>query len=83
MKFWGHVLWGLVSLVAAFCLAGIAIYRGEPINSIWIVIAAVCTYAVGFRFYAKFIAATGHGAGRSARDSSRTSARRPRLRAHQ
>ena len=57
MKFWGHVLWGLVSLVAAFCLAGIAVYRGEPINSIWIVIAAACTYAVGFRFYAKFIAA--------------------------
>ena len=57
MKILGHVLWGLASLGAAFCLAAIALNRGEPINSIWIVIAAVSTYAVGFRFYAKFIAA--------------------------
>src|SRR5438477_6993052 len=53
----GHLLWASVSLVAALCLAGIAVHRGEPINSMWIVVAAVCTYAVGFRFYAKFIAA--------------------------
>jgi carbon starvation protein len=57
MKFAGYILWGLVSLIAALCLAGIATYRGEPINSIWIIVAAACTYAVGFRFYAKFIAA--------------------------
>src|SRR5579884_1833337 len=57
MKILGHVLWGLVAIVAALCLAGIAMYRGEPINSMWIVVAAACTYAVGFRFYAKFIAA--------------------------
>ncbi|MGA2602443.1 MAG: carbon starvation CstA family protein [Bryobacteraceae bacterium] len=56
MKFAGYILWGLVSLIAALCLAGIATYRGEPINSMWIVVAAACTYAVGFRFYAKFIA---------------------------
>jgi len=53
----GHILWGVVSIVGALCLAGIALYRGEPINSMWIVVAAACTYAVGFRFYAKFIAA--------------------------
>ena len=57
MKLLGHVLWGVLSIIAALCLAGIAVYRGEPINSMWIVVAAVCTYAVGFRFYAKFIAA--------------------------
>ncbi len=57
MKILGHVVWGVVSILAAFCLAGIALNRGEPINSMWIVVAAVCTYAVGFRFYAKFIAA--------------------------
>ncbi len=57
MKFAGYILWGLVSLIGGLCLAGIAIYRGEPINSIWIVVAAACTYAAGFRFYAKFIAA--------------------------
>src|SRR6202790_1394452 len=57
MKFMGHIIWGIVSIVGALCLAAIAIYRGEPINSMWIVVAAACTYAVGFRFYAKFIAA--------------------------
>src|SRR5207302_5073728 len=31
--------------------------RGEPVNSFWLVLAAACTYIVGFRFYAKFIAA--------------------------
>src|ERR1700736_6504068 len=51
-----HLLWVSLSLVAALCLAGIATNRGEPINSMWVVLAAVCTYAVGFRFYAKFIA---------------------------
>jgi len=44
-------------MVAALCLAGIALNRGEPINSIWLVLAASCTYLLGFRFYAKFIAA--------------------------
>ena len=53
----GHALWALISVGAAFFLAGIAINRGEPINSFWLVLAAVCTYLVGFRFYAKFIAA--------------------------
>jgi carbon starvation protein len=46
-----------VSLLAALCLSVIAIERGEPINSIWLVTAAVCTYAIGYRFYASFIAA--------------------------
>src|SRR5260370_32904674 len=53
----GHALWALICVAAAFFLAGIAINRGEPINSFWLVLAAVCTYLVGFRFYAKFIAA--------------------------
>jgi len=57
MKLLGHILWGVLSILAALCLAGIALHRGEPINSMWIVVAAACTYAVGFRFYAKFIAA--------------------------
>ncbi len=46
-----------MAVVAAFCLGGIALNRGEHINSIWLVAAAASTYTVGFRFYAKFIAA--------------------------
>src|SRR6202049_4296731 len=56
-KMLGHVLWAAVAVAAAFFLAGIAINNGEPVNSFWLVLAAVCTYVVGFRFYAKFIAA--------------------------
>jgi carbon starvation protein len=53
----GYLAWGAVSVLGALCLGAVAVSRGEPINSIWLVLAAVCTYLVGFRFYAKFIAA--------------------------
>jgi carbon starvation protein len=53
----GWLGWMAISAAGAVCLGGIAVSRGEPINSIWLVVAAVCTYLVGFRFYAKFIAA--------------------------
>jgi carbon starvation protein len=49
--------WAAVAALAAFCLGGVALHRGEPINSIWLVVAAASTYLVGFRFYARFIAA--------------------------
>ena len=51
-----HCFWAVLAALAAFCLGGIALRRGEPINSIWLVVAAASTYLVGFRFYAKFIA---------------------------
>src|SRR5664279_2279577 len=53
----GRLAWVLVSALGALCLGGIAIHRGEPINSIWLVLAAACTFLVGYRFYAGFIAA--------------------------
>ena len=56
-KILGRILWVVLSVVAALCLAGISLNRGEPINSIWLVLAAACPYLLGFRFYAKFIAA--------------------------
>ncbi len=56
-KIFGHLGWGALSVAAAYCLAAIAIGRGEHINSLWLVMAAACTYLVGYRFYAKFIAA--------------------------
>ena len=56
-KVFGHIAWVAVSVAAAFFLASIALDRGEPINSMWLVLAAGCTYLVGFRFYGKFIAA--------------------------
>ncbi len=47
----------LAAIAAAVALAVIATTRGETVNSMWLVIAAVCTYITGYRFYAKFIAA--------------------------
>ncbi|HXN46319.1 MAG TPA: carbon starvation CstA family protein, partial [Bryobacteraceae bacterium] len=53
----GWLLWAAVSVVAALALGAIALHRGEAINSMWLVLAAACTFALGFRFYGKFIAA--------------------------
>jgi carbon starvation protein len=50
-------LWGGVVLLGAAAVGGIALHRGETINSLWIVVAAVCVYALGYRFYSAFIAA--------------------------
>jgi carbon starvation protein len=51
------VVWGIVSLLAAGATAVVAMHRSEPINALWLVIAATCCYALGYRFYSKFIAA--------------------------
>ena len=49
--------WIAVALAGGFSLAGVATYRGESINSAWLVLASVCTYLTAYRFYAAFIAA--------------------------
>ena len=51
------LLWVGVASAAALCLGAIALNRGEHINSLWLVLASSCTYLLGYRFYAKFIAA--------------------------
>src|SRR5712671_922982 len=56
-RYLGRVLWALVAIGGAFGLATIAQDRGEPINSTWLIIASVCTYLVGYRFYGAFVAA--------------------------
>jgi carbon starvation protein len=56
-KIVGHAIWAGIAMTGAFSLAGIAMNRGETVNSMWLVLASVCIYLIGFRFYAKFIAA--------------------------
>ena len=56
MKVAWHLFWGATACLAAFSFGLIATHRGEPVNSIWLVLASVCTYLIGYRFYAKFIA---------------------------
>lgn len=50
-------IWLGVAVLGASAVGGIAINRGESINSIWFIVAAVCVYAIGYRFYSAFIAA--------------------------
>ncbi|MGW5310994.1 carbon starvation CstA family protein [Nocardia thailandica] len=45
----------VVALLGGFAWAIVAFVRGENINAVWIVIAAVCTYVIAYRFYARFI----------------------------
>src|SRR5215510_9092987 len=49
--------WALVAVLGAGCIAYIAVSRGETISAAWVVTAAVCTYAIAYRFYSKMIAA--------------------------
>jgi carbon starvation protein len=56
-KFLSSLIWLAVALLGAFAYVTIALHRGEHLNSIYILLAALCTYAVGYRFYSKWIAA--------------------------
>ncbi len=51
------LLWVLVALAGAGAYAALALPRGEPINSACLLLAALCSYALGYRFYSKWIAA--------------------------
>ena len=50
------IFWALLALLGAWAYATLAFRRGEPVNSGFLLIAAVCTYAIGYRFYSKWIA---------------------------
>ncbi len=49
------VLWVAIALLGGIAWTMLAIVRGETVNAIWFVFAAVCTYLVFYRFYSKFI----------------------------
>jgi carbon starvation protein len=50
-----RIVWGLVALLGAGALAVVALSRGESINALWLITAAVCIYAIAYRFYAAWI----------------------------
>src|SRR6185437_320785 len=52
-----RLAWALLCVAAAVALDVIAGNRGEAVNSMWLVGAAICIFLIGFRFYGKFIAA--------------------------
>jgi len=57
MKSLGNKLgWAALSLLGAVALAYVALRRGESINAVWVVAAAVCVYLIAYRFYSLYIA---------------------------
>jgi carbon starvation protein len=49
------IVFGVIALLGAIAWAMIAFFRGETVNAVWFVVAAVCTYLIGYRFYARLI----------------------------
>src|ERR671912_383005 len=48
-------VWVLVAAVGAVCWGMLALSRGETVNAGWLLFAAIASYAIGYRFYARFI----------------------------
>lgn len=48
--------WAAVTLAATAAWAVLALARGEQISAVWLLVAALCSYAVAYRFYARWIA---------------------------
>ena len=56
MKGLSKLFWAALAIIGAFALGTVALRRGEHINALWIVVAAVSIYLVAYRFYSLFIA---------------------------
>ncbi|ORW94309.1 carbon starvation protein CstA [Mycobacterium sp. IEC1808] len=48
-------VFGVIAVIGAIAWAIIATARGETVNAIWFVVAAICTYIIGYRFYARLV----------------------------
>jgi carbon starvation protein len=53
-----HAPWALLAAIGAFALGVVATSRGEMINALWIVTAAISVFLIAYRYYALFIART-------------------------
>ncbi|ECE6726111.1 carbon starvation protein A, partial [Salmonella enterica subsp. enterica] len=50
------ILWSLVAIIGAISFGILAVSRGEHVNAVWMVLAAICVYSIAYRFYSLFIA---------------------------
>ncbi|KQS73259.1 carbon starvation CstA family protein [Modestobacter sp. Leaf380] len=50
------LVWSAVAVVGAVCWSVLALSRGESVSALWILFAALSSYAIGYRFYSRFIA---------------------------
>jgi carbon starvation protein CstA len=51
-----HGLWALLAILGAVSLSVLAAARGEAVNALWILTAAICVYLVAYRYYSLYIA---------------------------
>jgi carbon starvation protein len=58
MQLLKKLLWVLIAALGALSLGMIAVVRGEHLNAVWLVAAAACVYAIGYRFYSRWVAFT-------------------------
>jgi carbon starvation protein len=49
------VIWVAVAALGAVAWTVLALARGETVSALWILFAALCSYAIAYRFYARFI----------------------------
>jgi len=56
MKGLSWFAWLAMAVLAAFSVGTIALHRGETINAMWLVVAAVSVFTIAYRFYGRFIA---------------------------
>ena len=52
------LIWVLVAAIGGAAMGGLALHRGESISAMWIIVAAACVYAIGYRLYSAWIATT-------------------------
>ena len=52
------IIWILVAVAGASGWSMLALHRGETVNAAWLVLAAVCSYLIAYRFYSRFLANT-------------------------
>jgi carbon starvation protein len=50
------LIWPAIAIIGAFSFAALALGRGESVNAVWLVTAALSVYLIAYRFYSKFIA---------------------------
>ena len=56
IKLINKIIWVLIALIGAVAVCGIALNRGETINALWFITAALCVYAIAYRFYSAWLA---------------------------
>jgi carbon starvation protein len=49
-------VWAVIAVVGAVCWAVLALSRGEEVSALWILFAALSSYAIAYRFYSRFVA---------------------------